>query len=614
MKAKIEDIRDTFEYGYTEYKPSRDEADAVWELFHNRHYTSQQLATLKDRGQPAETFNIIKLFARMLTGYYSTVVNTAVVAPLNPRHIDTAVILNDVINYTFKKNKLDGVEGDRIKLGGLISGILVSYIDVVDTGKRDDYNRPIYRIKLNHVPDSEIVLDPSSKEDDYSDGRFLHRFKWLTEETIIKKFGKAAWKKMDEYYNFTGKGEADFTYNYSERFVGRYRIHNNYLVVHTVMEDDNGERWSIFWHNDIIIKKTKITYDRVKWNYRVQKLNSSDKTEYYGIFREVIESQHAINQAVLKIQLLANTQKVILQEGAVKKLEDFEKAYNRINAMVEVKKLAGIQIEKFNVDIQQQYIIIDKALERIKLVLGINDSFLGMAFASDSGRKVKLQQGATVMSLRYITGRMENFYELLANDVGKLAQQYYYANQILNIVDENTGNRWIELNKPIMEWSGKLDSNGQPQMQPVLLPETNPNDPDKFMEDDDGNIIYAPVTDSHYDFSYNDYDITIDSAAYNDEDEKAQLLLETFVSGNTGANMMQVNPAGFFKIAALSVKGTGTKYTPNIVEELMKTAQMLEQNPEQNSAVAQANAGIKQAAQQPMSGALKLPTNTQGEM
>jgi hypothetical protein len=353
----------------------------------------------------------------------------------------------------------------------------------------------------------------------------------------------------------------------------------------------------------------------MRWPYRVERLHTSDKTEYYGMFREVVASQHAINQAVIKIQLMVNTDKVMVENGGVEDLTEFEDAYNRVSGVIPVLKLNKIRIEQMSRTIQDQYFIIDKALERMQKVLGINDSFLGMAFASDSGRKVKLQQKATIMSLRYITARIESFYELLANDIGKLAQQYYNAHQFLRITDEVVGNRWIELNKPMMEWSGQLDQAGQPIMVPILMPERNPANPDDFLEDAEGNIILGPVTEADNDFKYTDFEIDMESSAYNDEDEKAQLLLETFMSGAIGQMTMQVNPAGFFKMAALSMKSMKTKYSPDIVQVLEQNAAMLQQNPQQNQQVAEANRGSGSGfSGQPSSETLKLPQNTQGEM
>jgi hypothetical protein len=105
-----------------------------------------------------------------------------------------------------------------------------------------------------------------------------------------------------------------------------------------------------------------------------------------------------------------------------------------------------------------------------------------------------------------------------------------------------------------------------------------------------------------------DFQIRVESNSYNDEDEKAQLLLETVMSGQVGQMVSQVNPAGFFQMAALSIKSTKTKYSPNMATILEQTAQMLGGDP---AATEQAMmAGAQGGGQSPKSKALKLPTNT----
>lgn len=621
MKCKIQDIQDAFKIGYEAYKTSRAEAEEVWDLYHNRHYSFEQLAILENRGQPKETFNIVKMFARMLVGYYSTVVNTAVARPRHPRDVTTATVLTDTINYVFEQNRMD-IEGDQMKLGGLISGIMCAYEEVYDTGDRDQFGRPINGIKLHHVPDYEIVLDPNSVLDDYSDAAYLHRFRWMTEDAVVKLFGKRVKEKLDPYYNFTDASEADFDHRFSTSprsyssnnsyydgsYAGYYRVHDNYLIVHTVMEDDAGDRWSVFWHGDIILRKTKITFKKARWPYRVQKLHSSDKSEFYGIFREVVESQKAINQALLQIQLMSNTTKVFVEEGSVEDIDEFKTAVNRVNGVIPVLKLGGIRVDQMTKEVLDQYTIIDRALDRVQRVLGINDSFLGMAYASDSGRKVKLQQSATIMSLRYITARIESFYKSLAIDVAYLAQQYFRANQFLLLTDAMTGERWVELNKPITMPTGEVDDMGQPVQQPILLEVLDPGSREP-MEDDEGNILLAPVSEEGTDFEFTDFNIRVESVAYNDEDEKGQLMLESVMSGNIGQMLSQVNPAGFFKVSALAMKTMGTKYSPQISQIMEETANMLSQDPAAQQSASMMAQGTPNASSQ-MSSALKLPTNT----
>lgn len=606
MKAEIQDLKDSFKYGYEAYEESRKEANEVWDLYHNRQFTPDQLNILATRGQPAETFNVIKLFARMLVGYYSTIVNTVKVTPLNPRDVTRAGLLNDTINHVFDDNRFD-IEGDNIKLGGLVSGVLCSYTNVQDSGKRDSFGRPIYRTVCHHVPDYELVLDPSSYLDNYEDAEFLHRFKWMTANKVKQLFGKAKMEELDAFYNHLNIDEAEYEFNYGTSYTGHYRVFDNYLVVHSVVEDEDGKRWSCFWSGDTMLKKEEITYKEARWPYRVQKLHSSDRKEFYGVFREAIEPQKALNQAVLKIQLMANSDKVFVQEGAVENLDDFTNAFNRVNGVIPVNDLSGIQPDKLTIEVQQQYVIIDKALDRLQRVLGINDSFLGMAFASDSGRKVKLQQNATIMSLRYITARIESFYRSLGEDIAALVSQYYTAQQILAVSDEVVGERWVMLNQPMTK--PRFDpSTGQVTEEPILLPEIDPASGD-FVTDEEGNIVIAPVNELDTEFANLDYKVRVEASAYNDEDEKAQLMMETVMSGQIGSMLAQVNPAGFFKVSSLAMKSMKTKYSPEITAVLDQTAQMLGGDPvaqQQASQMAQGQSG----SPGPKSKSMKLPQNT----
>ena len=119
--------------------------------------------------------------------------------------------------------------------------------------------------------------------------------------------------KLQEYDNHVNIDEAEFEYTYNVKFQGRYKQYENYLVVHTIITDDKDKTWSIFWSGDYILSKKEITYKEVKNPYRVQKLNTSNKVEHYGIFREIIETQNAMNQALIKIQTMVNTQKHLLK-------------------------------------------------------------------------------------------------------------------------------------------------------------------------------------------------------------------------------------------------------------------------------------------------------------
>lgn len=603
MKTDLETLKDTFKISFDTYEESIDMANEVTDMFHNRQYSQEQLAILANRGQPAETFNIIKMFARLLLGYYSTVVNAVKVSPRKPSDILTASLLNDVLTYTMEANQME-TEGDKMKLDGLLAGLMCVYIDVVDTDEKDQFGRVIRKVEISHVPWKQISIDPLSTKEDYSDARYIHRWKWVSDDQLFKLFPKkkAVIQKLTEYENHLLINDTEFEESFATQFQGYFKRYNNYLLVHTVIEDNDKKRWSIFWCGDEELSREEITYKEVKFPYRVEKIHTSDQAEFYGIFREVTESQKAINQALLKIQLMVNTQKAFVQKGGVEDIDKFTAQFNRVNAIIEVLDINKIKIENLTREVLDQYTVIDKALNRIQQVLGVNDSFMGMAYASDSGRKVKLQQNATTMALRYVSIRIEQFYRLLAWDVINLVKQYYTATQALLITDDIVGERWVELNKPMQMWTGQFDENKQPIMDMVWEEVLDPAS-GKPMLDEDGNVIVAPIPSAETEIAFTDVNVTLDSVVYNDEDEKNQLMIETILQGNIGSMMSQANPAGFFQAASLAVKGMKMKNSITIAELLEQTAQLIS-----GGAVPPPNPAS--ARDQPKSQALKLPQNT----
>lgn len=573
MFPSIENLQDTFKISYDTFESSRKEALNVLDLYHNRQYTADQLNTLQTRGQPAETFNIVKLFGRMLLGYYSTIVNTVKVNPAKEDSTITASVLQDTTDYVFRTNNFAS-EGDKIKLDCILTGLMCSYTDVVKTGEFDEFGRPKYEIKINHIPSLELAIDPMSRLDDYSDARYIHRFKWVSEEEVDKLFGVANRKKLDAYDNHLNINEADFSYTYKTEFTGKYKRFDNYLIVHTIMIDGD-KTWSSYWSGDHELSKEEVTYKEVKNPYRVQKLNTSNKVEFYGMFREVTETQSAINQALLKIQLMVNTQKAFVENDAVDNMAEFTDQFNRVNAIIPVKDLGGIKIENLTREVLDQYTVIDKALDRVQRVLSINDSFLGMAYASDSGAKVRLQQNASMVAQRYSTSKIEQFYRLLGWDIVNLIKQYFTAHDIVRVSDNYQGNKWVELNKPLQIPTGLVNQQtGEQQTRMVFEEVLNPatGEPEK---DEVGNIIMAPIPTMDTDIAFTKADIEIDSVSFNDDDEKNQLLLEQFINGPLGNMLSQVNPAGYFRAGSLSVKNVKSKYSPELASILDETAAMM---------------------------------------
>jgi hypothetical protein len=576
-KSKLlQACQDAYKISEAQYRNSVNEGREVIDLYNNRQYTAAQLATIAENGQPAETFNIIKMFSNAIIGYLESVVNKVSVEPRYSGSAATALLLNDLVDYTLDQNDFETMN-KKIKLDGLLTGLMACEEEVVPTGLKDKFGRPLFEIRLNHVPSWQLRLDPHSFLDDYSDARHLHHFKWMPEESLIKLFGASKVAELTEYHNhLDGDPDADYERQFNGRDIGKYKQYNNYLVVRTIIEH-NGKIYNVIWCDDVILEQKVITFKEVRFPIRVVKMSASDIAEYYGPFRDITETQKAINQALLQIQLLVNTSKAFVEDNAVENLDEFKALFSRINAIIPVTDLAGIRVEDMSRDIQQQYIIIDQALTRIKVVLGINDSFLGSTFASDSGRKVAMNTASSGSQLTMVLDRVQYLYKMIGTDIVNLIKQYYRGEQIFRIADPLNGAHYVEINKPIQMPTGEIDPNtGEPITSLVYDEEINP-ETGELMEDDEGNIIVTPLShpDSAIEFSM--VDIKVKASIANNSQERNQLLLETVMNGPAGQVLLQTNPAGYLRTLAMGISEFGTKHSLEVAKVLMDTALGIEQ-------------------------------------
>ncbi len=586
MRSKDTDyLKETLQYSLDTYKDSQVEAQEARDMYSNRHYTHEQIQVLNQRGQPVETFNVVLMMIRALTGYLGTVQNRPQIKARTQQSMDVASALNDYCQYVLDVNDFDMAKR-KLQLDGLTAGLMVEYIDVTKTGQQDNYGRDIHEIKLSHVPSYQVGLDPEAKLEDHSDFRFFHRFKWISEDNFVALYGARKLKNLQENNNFIDRPESSIDITGPQGYSGVFRVHEKYLVVHSIVREKNGDYYSVQWSDGTIMERSKITYKTLKNPYIVVKMNDElDVNEFYGPFREVIESQKAINQALIQIQLLINTSKAFVENGAVEDIDKFKESFSRVNAVVEVEDMGGIKVEDMSRDILDQYNVIDKSLERIKAVLGVNDSFLGNAYASDSGRKVQIQANHAAGMISYLTGKIEFLMKRTGKAVAELAQQYISAEQVIRTTDYFVGDRYFTINQPLMEpvidqQTGQPEINPENGMiveQPVMEPVIDPASGDYVYNRETGAVALAPIGAPDSTLEYADVDVKVESVAIDATNEKDQLILETVVNGPMGQALLQMNPAGYMMASSLSLRNYGAKYSNVLSDIFQQTSLMVSQ-------------------------------------
>ena len=309
----------------------------------------------------------------------------------------------------------------------------------------------------------------------------------------------------------------------------------------------------------------------VDWLLRPFTYETVDIGEYYGLFEEVYETQKAINQAVIQIQLMANTNKVLVEKGSVDDMAAFQVHFNKVNSIIPTLVNSGIRIDSLSGDIQQQYMIISNALTRIQKILGINESLLGMANASDSGKKVAIQQNASIVALRAPQVKVQSMLKLIAKDTLLIASHTMRAHQLISIIDPYVGAKFIEINKPKMIQIGVEPMTGFPVMDSIVEPaETYDNG--LPILDENGRMVVKPIyeQDSLLDVEHVHLEIT--TAPYNDVSVEDQQSITNVLAGPMGQMVASINPSGYLRAGSLSLKSMKNKYSEEIASIIQETA------------------------------------------
>lgn len=550
MDKLLERAKDYFEYSLSYFKESREAAKEIVEFNHNRHYTISQLNVLRNRKQPAETFNVVKAYKRIINGYLASTINTINVKPVGIEDINTAAIGQDIVQYTLRISKF-GKMKTKLVDDLLLAGMCAYEIKATETGQ-DQFGTKDYQVKVCYLPWDEVIVDPKSREEDYSDARHISKFRWLSREDIEDNWPNKV-DRLDSSSSSVDDIETNRPYA-----IGNYKLNDAYLIVTTYIKDKD-KIWELVWCGDTLLEKHDVTHMQTL-PIRPTFLEK-DSRGFYGIFREVLESQKAINQALIQIQLLVNVNKVYVNQTAVDNIEEFKKLFNRVNSIIPVRDINGIKVDNLHGDIIAQYTIIDKSLERIKQILNLNDSFLGMMGSSASGRQVKLQQNMSAAALNYITNTLEYMYQCIGLDILDFAKIYYKAYKVIRIADKRNGDRFIEINKPFL--MPNLET-GQPEM---VIKEIH--------YDEKGNATIEPWLEQETQIEFLEFDIEVTTANYNETDDIEKIQLDNLLAGPAGQFLMNTDPASYGKVVALAMRAMKTRNSEYIAEIFEQVANKL---------------------------------------
>ena len=170
---------------------------------------------------------------------------------------------------------------------------------------------------------------------------------------------------------------------------------------------------------------------------------------------------------------------------------------------------------------------------------------------------------------------------------------YFTAHQYLNVTDKDTEQRWIQINAPFLRYQpqyaqaieeAKMSGDpvylqnliNNPQVEPVMVEDVDPLT-GKVMEDEDGLPMLVPMSLEETEFSFVNFEVTIEILPYENEQEANKFLMDTWFASPIGQMIMQMAPQEAFQMQAELFEGLGSRAAQKISETLRKASTNLQQ-------------------------------------
>lgn len=414
---------------------------------------------LANRGQPEQYENQIAKHNNAILGFKQEREIDIKLFGTQQRDRAGADMLNAIIksitqisDYDDHVNALD----DELS----IEGLAVAELTIKASGEFDRFGREHKDVEINYVPHEETFLDPFSKHRDYNkDARYLTRAFWIDKEDLYGLgFPEDKIKSLNNI-NFASDVLEDDLYADSairERVLLAYTWYRKYD-----MNSKKDKFYYVFWSGTTILLQGESPYEFEGFPYEVQFLGRDVKGEikYWGLYRDIMPLQDAINHAKLRLQNMLGNNKLLVERGALvdEDIVGFTAEYSLDNSVTMVEDISGFKDVRQNAQIQQILSTIIDNRNQISELLNSNKEMLGVANnrMSAVGQQERIETGLVGLS-RFMKGS-DRLQKKIIKKMVSMIGQYYDTERVVSIIDEDYMQDYIVVNQAQTNSNGSVD-------------------------------------------------------------------------------------------------------------------------------------------------------------
>ena len=568
--ARVETSEDTlsrlvrgFEDWLTVTQESRDEAELARDYYDGKQWTEEEQATFRLRKQPIITDNMLKDKVEYCIGLELATRTDPKAYPRNPADEEAAEAATDALRYIWDKSDAQQVKSD-----------IAENMFVEGFGGAEVYFRSgEVTIKRNRW--ERCYFDPHSSEKNYADATYLGTFVWMDLEDAEAKWPDAEfWDIVSAHASGQDSDSDRPRENFIDRSRKRVRILETYCR-------HKGQWYRALWTYAGVIEYAVSSWldedGEPEHPYCWMSAYVDRNNNRYGVVRRYKSLQDEINHRRSKALHLLNTNRIVMEEGAVEDVEQIRREAAKPDGVLVRRQGFEFDILTNNEMAAGQTALLQDARNALAVT---GPKAMSNSSPSQSGRAKEIDRQSDVLELGRLFDQLRHWQKAVNRKSWNRVKQFWTEEKWIRVTDDESRVKFVALNQPITAQEAVEEAIKSGQMPHPQL---------EFMAPD-------AIVGKRNDVSKLDVDIVIDEApdVVTLQQEQFTNLVDLARAGVTFPPEIYVEASGLRNKQALLEKLKGGE-DPAMLEQQEKQQELQERGANAQVAESEAKAAKTQA-------------------
>jgi hypothetical protein len=437
--ARLTRLISYFEEAEEATQDARTKSERDRDYYDGKQWTAEEIQTLKQRGQPAIAFNVIKSRVEFLLGLEKQQRRDPKAYYRNQPDQPAADAFTAGLRYA-----ADSADFPAKRSRAWKNMVVEGYGGVELYAEQDALD---YALKINVIPWDRIVYDPHSAQEDFSDARYLGQVLWMDLEEAVEKYGEENRAILENTLN-DGR-RAGETYDDRPKWSVWSDPKRKRIRVVSLWHKENG-RW--FWCE--FTKGGELSYGESPYTTKdgeslcpliLESAHIDRENNRYGEVRHLVDPQDEVNKRRSKALHQSVSRGVIAEAGAVEDIAKTRKELARPDFYVEVQRDSRFEVVDGIQLAAGQAALLNDAMSYIAQA-GPNSALLGKGTEDQSGRAIEAQQAGGMVEMGDLLDALRRFDQRVFQMLANMMQQFWTAERWIRVTDDELSPQAVGLN------------------------------------------------------------------------------------------------------------------------------------------------------------------------